>query len=341
MTYDPHVAKNPITADEWNARLRRNRTEEFFQQVGVGYAILTPVLIVLLIGGGGAPLGFLLAVALGPGLTMMVTSLIGLPIRLVPGIRRWWIRYGEIAMAGIVLSLGLVAYGYATGHEATYPDPEVHGTITAYEPDGAFVLPGWLLLTFFATHAWIPPRWKKNRLGGSSTVRDTKEPYVSHQWQSPEQAIPAGIGAVPLWAPYYGASIGEAVKRFFKKYAMFSGRASRSEYWWWYLVSFAVGIVLGVLMAVLSNASAQEPDAYGYVTPDPGAGSAAGIIIWILWLLAILLPTLALTVRRLHDANLNGSLVIIGLVPFLGGMALLVLALLPSKLEGRRFDVPV
>ncbi|MGO4652269.1 DUF805 domain-containing protein [Arthrobacter sp. 2RAF22] len=339
MTYDPHVPKHPpTTADEWDTRHPlRNRTEEFFHQVGVGYAILTPVLIVLLIGGGGAPLGFLLAVALGPGLTMTVTSVIGLPIRLVPSIRRWWIRYGEIAMAGIVLSLALVAYGYATGHEATYPDPEVPGTITEYEPDGAYVWPGWLLLTFFATHTWIPPRWRKHRLGGSSTVPYPKEPYVSPVWQ-PQQAVPVGFGTVPLWAPYYGAEIGEAVKRFFRKYATFTGRASRSEYWWWYLVSFVVGIVLAVITTVLSNASAQESD--GYVTAEPGAGSAAGIIIWILWLLAILVPTLALTVRRLHDANLSGSLIVIGLVPFLGGPALLVLTLLPSKTEGRRFDVP-
>ncbi len=44
-------------------------------------------------------------------------------------------------------------------------------------------------------------------------------------------------GEPPLWAPYYGAPFPAAVKRFWKKYTVFSGRASRSEYWWWALVS--------------------------------------------------------------------------------------------------------
>lgn len=88
--------------------------------VSIGYAVLTPVLIVLLSGGGGSPLGFLLALTLGPGLIIAVTSLAGLPVRRIPSIRRWWISHGEIAMVGIVLSLGLTAYGYATGHDATH-----------------------------------------------------------------------------------------------------------------------------------------------------------------------------------------------------------------------------
>ena len=45
-------------------------------------------------------------------------------------------------------------------------------------------------------------------------------------------------GEPPLWAPYYGAPFPAAVKRFFAKYATFSGRASRSEYWWWVPVSY-------------------------------------------------------------------------------------------------------
>ena len=53
---------------------------------------------------------------------------------------------------------------------------------------------------------------------------------------------------MPLWAPLYGASFGEAVARFFMKYATFSGRASRSEYWWWALVSGIVSGVTNLLM---------------------------------------------------------------------------------------------
>ncbi len=68
--------------------------------------------------------------------------------------------------------------------------------------------------------------------------------------QQPQQTeqYAAQTGEPPLWAPYYGAPIGAAVKRFFKKYTAFSGRASRSEYWWWTLVNAVVLIVFQILM---------------------------------------------------------------------------------------------
>lgn len=71
--------------------------------------------------------------------------------------------------------------------------------------------------------------------------------------QNPYGQQPASTGPggePPLWAPYYGISFGGAVTRFFKKYATFSGRASRSEFWWWYLVNVVVAIVLGILAGV-------------------------------------------------------------------------------------------
>ena len=131
------------------------------RRVVIGYAVLTPVLVVLLSGGGGGPIGFLLALGFVPALTMVLTSLAGLPVRRIPRIRSWWIRYSEIAMVGVVLSLGLTVYGYATGHDLTVMDPELSVPITLYQPEWAYSLPGWMMLSFFATHMWIPPRWKK------------------------------------------------------------------------------------------------------------------------------------------------------------------------------------
>lgn len=52
------------------------------------------------------------------------------------------------------------------------------------------------------------------------------------------------------------------------------------------------------------------------------------------------MPSLALTVRRLHDVNMSGWMVLLGLIPFFGGIVLLVFMLLPPKPEGTRFDVP-
>jgi uncharacterized membrane protein YhaH (DUF805 family) len=161
---------------------------------------------------------------------------------------------------------------------------------------------------------------------------------LSHQQQEQQQTIPAATSAVPLWAPYYGAPIGEAAKRFFTKYATFTGRASRSEYWWWTLVSGVVSIVLNIIMSVAGAAGATV-DAAGNTVPGPGA--VVGVILLVIWGLAVIVPSLALVVRRLHDLNFSGWMILIGLVPFVGGLALLVFMLLPSKPEGQRFDVPV
>ena len=160
---------------------------------------------------------------------------------------------------------------------------------------------------------------------------------MSYQQYPQQQAYQAGTAEPPLWAPYYGASFPVAVRRFFKKYATFTGRASRSEYWWWVLVAAVVGIIINIISAV-GGASGATVAADG--TPVPGPGSVVGFVLLIIWGLATIVPSLALTARRLHDVNLSGWFVLLGLVPIVGGIALLVLTVLPSKPEGQRFDAP-
>lgn len=149
------------------------------------------------------------------------------------------------------------------------------------------------------------------------------------------QHTQAYSGEPPLWAPLYGATLPQAVQRFFKKYATFSGRASRSEYWWWALVSVGVSIVLQIIMY---GAGAGQTDMYG--NPTMGPGMMLGMILLVIWGLATVVPSLALTVRRLHDANYPGTMILLGLIPFVGGIILLVLVLMGSKPEGQRFDQP-
>jgi len=157
---------------------------------------------------------------------------------------------------------------------------------------------------------------------------------VSYQQYPQQQAYQGGTGEPPLWAPYYGAPLPAAVRRFFKKYATFSGRASRSEYWWWLLVAVVVGIIINVITGAGGTTVAADG------TPVPGPGATVGLILAIVWGLATIVPSLALTARRLHDVNLSGWFVLLGIVPFLGAIALLVLTILPSKPEGQRFDAP-
>ena len=142
-------------------------------------------------------------------------------------------------------------------------------------------------------------------------------------------------GEPPLWAPYYGAPFPAAAKRFFKKYATFSGRASRSEYWWWTLVAVAVSIVLNIIIGTGTTAATSLSDA-----PTLGPGAIFGYILLVIWGLATLVPSLALTVRRLHDGNFSGWLLLLLLVPILGAIAILVFTILPSNPAGQRFDQP-
>ena len=159
--------------------------------------------------------------------------------------------------------------------------------------------------------------------------------YPNQQQQQATSYQPGG--EPPLWAPYYGATLPIAAKRFFKKYATFSGRASRSEYWWWALIGFAVSVVLNIIMQV-GGAAGATVAANGSSVPGPGF--LVGSIIAFVWGLAVLVPSLALLVRRLHDVNISGWLVLIILVPFLGALALVVIAILPSNPAGQRFDQP-
>jgi uncharacterized membrane protein YhaH (DUF805 family) len=154
---------------------------------------------------------------------------------------------------------------------------------------------------------------------------------MSHQPYPQQQAQPQTFqgGEPPLWAPYYGAPLPAAVKRFFKKYATFSGRASRSEFWWWALVSFAVSIVLNIISGPTATSALDS-------TPTLGIGTILGAI----WGLATIVPSLALVVRRLHDGGFSGLLALLLLVPFAGAVAVFVLTILPSKPEGQKYDQP-
>ena len=154
-----------------------------------------------------------------------------------------------------------------------------------------------------------------------------------------QQPAPTGpAGEPPLWAPYYGASFGTAVSRFFKKYATFSGRASRSEFWWWYLANGIIALVLGVLAAIGAATSDLRVDEYsGQITGGLSPLYWIVVVISLLWGLATIVPSLALGWRRLHDANLAGPLWIIALIV---GIVGIVFGLLPSNPEGAQYDRP-
>ena len=98
-------------------------------------------------------------------------------------------------------------------------------------------------------------------------------------------------------------SFGESISTVFRKYADFNGRASRSEIWWFLLFSALVSAALNAIDTAANlrvGASEQE-----YVINDvvvPVVNTGAGLLS-TLWSLAVLLPTLAVGARRLHDTG--------------------------------------
>lgn len=110
--------------------------------------------------------------------------------------------------------------------------------------------------------------------------------------------------------------IATSIKTCFSKYVTFSGRASRSEFWWFALFVFAANIVLSIVDSVL----------FGTVTTGPGSFEAQTNtpILSGLFGLAILLPYISVMVRRLHDTDRSGWWYWIILVPLIGFILLIV-----------------
>lgn len=107
------------------------------------------------------------------------------------------------------------------------------------------------------------------------------------------------IGVVPLDQPDYRCTFGNAVKRFFTKYAVFSGRASRREFWWVILFFVLCSIALGIIGGMFAFISTAVPT-----------------ILSVVWTLATIVPYVALAVRRVHDSNRSGWWVLLPGVPY-------------------------
>ena len=100
-----------------------------------------------------------------------------------------------------------------------------------------------------------------------------------------------------------------------RKYAVFSGRARRMEYWMFFLFNLIISFLLGVVDGVL-----------GTFSPETGLGLLGGI-----YSLAILIPSIAVTIRRLHDSGRTGWWFLIIFIPLIGALVLLVFMVLDSE----------
>jgi uncharacterized membrane protein YhaH (DUF805 family) len=111
-----------------------------------------------------------------------------------------------------------------------------------------------------------------------------------------------------------------------KQYVDFSGRARRTEYWMFTLFNLIISVVLGVVDRALGFGSFTG-------SASGGVGFSASLgLLGGLYALAVLLPSLGVAVRRLHDTDRSGWWLLIALIPLIGGIVLLVFFVL----EGTR-----
>ena len=103
-------------------------------------------------------------------------------------------------------------------------------------------------------------------------------------------------------------TIVESIKTCFSKYAEFNGRASRPEFWWWVLFTFVVSVALGFVSQMVSG----------------------------LFSLAVLLPSIAVGARRLHDTDRSGWLQLVWLIPVIGWILIIYWCVQEAK-EPNRF----
>jgi uncharacterized membrane protein YhaH (DUF805 family) len=106
-----------------------------------------------------------------------------------------------------------------------------------------------------------------------------------------------------------------------KKYAVFSGRARRSEYWYFVLFTFLFSIVAGVLDGIIGTKG--TVGSYGF--------------IFLIYYLAILVPSIAVAVRRLHDVNKSGWMLFLSFIPVIGFIWILILMVRDSDIGDNNY----
>ena len=113
-----------------------------------------------------------------------------------------------------------------------------------------------------------------------------------------------------------------AYKNFFKNYAEFTGRSTRPDFWWVWLGN----LILSIPFYMVYGAAMANPDSEAAVMT-----LGLFVFIYLIFGLAVLLPGLALTVRRLRDAGFHWALIFVIFIPMVGPLALLALLAMPTK----------
>jgi uncharacterized membrane protein YhaH (DUF805 family) len=121
-------------------------------------------------------------------------------------------------------------------------------------------------------------------------------------------------------------SFGSALKVFWSNYRNFKGRARRSEYWFIQLFLVATNLAAAVIDLALMDGDV-----------DRFIANGGGGIVGLIWIIATIVPALAVLVRRLHDTDRSGWWALIGLVPIIGTIAILIFTVTDSTQGENRY----
>jgi uncharacterized membrane protein YhaH (DUF805 family) len=140
------------------------------------------------------------------------------------------------------------------------------------------------------------------------------------KWYPPESQASTQVGQriLPADSPF---DIWKTVVT--TRYAQFDGRARRAEFWWFALVNLGFIVGIAIVAGVLSAVS------------DGLAG--LGALLSFGYLIAMIVPSLALIVRRLHDTNKSGAFFLFVFVPLIGGFILLVFYLIDGDRAANQY----
>ena len=123
----------------------------------------------------------------------------------------------------------------------------------------------------------------------------------------------------------------QSISTCFSKYVDFSGRAPRSEFWWWQLFFFLTLFLTNFADILIFGIPSYDYIVY-YWWYTPSASP-----LTIMWILITFLPTIAVDIRRLHDAGYSGWYYLVSFIPIIGIFWLILLWLLKSEEKDNKY----
>lgn len=138
-----------------------------------------------------------------------------------------------------------------------------------------------------------------------------------------------------LYAQRGVVSMIDVCKDFFAKYATFSGRTSRRTFWMTILGIFVITFVISFVSTLIFGATEVPTNLEANEALKTYFGNPANIILMV-WSIIMIIPSIAMSVRRLHDINKRGWFYLLSFIPF-GSIILFVFYLLPSVNEGNNY----